>query len=337
VIVIRLGPALRDVIRDREFRAAGGPAGVELSVGGQPVSTQQAIDDQRRETEAVRSEMSLLAAELVELRAQLAGGADTGHLRAVSTKSPYVSTPIESAAHGSIRRLLWVDDQPRKNAYELAALRDRAIDIVEAISTSAALDYVAEHPRSVDAIVTDMHRVEDGHVRPEAGLELLKALDAQSNRLPTVVYTSVRSAARYGDAVRQFGALGATASATELFELLGINIGPRMGVTLRAQVAMALARRGIADLGARSDGFDFTIRHQDRVIGIEVKGWLPPVEDRAIEAAVTRLANVVHRGGVDEAWLVSGRPLATAERAGRAGGRVRLLTVDALSADDLWS
>lgn len=331
--VWRLGPVLREVMRERDVHAKGGPAGVELSVGGQPVSTQKAVDDQRREIEGVRAELSLLAAQVVTLSTRVE--ATRGQLLLGLSVASDLADPAESLTAAQsvtprVRRILWVDDQPATNAYELAALRDRGIDVIEVLSTEDALRRLSEDS-AFDGVVTDMHRREAGQTRPEAGLQLLRTMRQQEFDIPVVVYTSLRSAERYGTKVRELGAVGATAAASELFELLGVNFGPRLALRIRAEVQQVLSMMDLTDLHEPDiGGLDFLGSRDSRRIGIEVKPWLPPIDTRALEGAIARLANLVQRNDIDEAWLVSAEPLSGGASAPQLPEYVRLFTIDEL-------
>jgi CheY-like chemotaxis protein len=332
-IVWRLGPVMREVMRERDVHAKGGPAGLELSVGGQPVSTQQAVDDQRRELEAVRSELSLLAAQVVVLTNRVETDAPDVTLGLAEVEDLPTAADALAAVQLSrpvIRRLLWVDDRPATNSYELAALRDRGIEVVGAASSRAALRWLRE-AEAVDAVVSDMHRDEDGETRPEAGLELLEAMRHEGFELPVVVYTSQRSVERFGAKVRELGGIGATATASELFELLGVNFGPRFAQRIRSEVQQMLSAAGLRELeDADSSGIDFVAEIGGRRIGIEVKAWRSPADPRAVEGAIRRLVNLVQREVIDEAWLVSAEALERSESSPALPEYVRLLTVDDL-------
>jgi CheY-like chemotaxis protein len=331
-VALRIGPALRDVLRERDIKAKGGPGGLELEVGGQAVSTQQAVDDQRHETEAVRAELSLLSAQVLSLTSRL--GTDDASLlelpTSVSAQGRRASALITEATPALVRRVLWVDDQPANNAYELAALRDRGVDIVEALSTEQALRRLGAQPE-FDAIVTDMHRIERGHVRRQAGLELLRELQAEHPGVPAIVYTSFRSASEFAEEVRALGGVAATANATELFELLGLNFGPRLAVRLESEVFQILAGAGFANIDEEpAIGMDFVAERAGLRIGVEVKAWHLPVDPRALDGVVTRLAGFVARGDVDEAWLVTAAPLDQGTRAPLHPKQVRVFTLEAL-------
>ena len=81
-------------------------------------------------------------------------------------------TSLESAA-GLTGRVLWVDDHPTNNAYEIAALKARGVEVDVATSTSQALQILVNEP-GYDALVADLRRTEEGADNPTAGLTLLR-------------------------------------------------------------------------------------------------------------------------------------------------------------------
>src|ERR1035438_8949283 len=237
--VIKFGPSLREIVSQREVRAKGGPSGLELEIGGQPVSTQRAVDDQRKETEALRARLSLLAAQVDVLSTETA--------TSTSNESQVVSSLVPGAPGSMaytdpsadpllpVRRVLWVDDEPENTAYEVAALKDRGVEVSQSRSTQDAIAKLAG-PEGFDAVITDMQRLENGHLRRTAGLELITWIRQSGLSIPVLVYASRQSVNEYASAVLDAGGVGAAASATELFELLGMNFGPLSGFRLESEV-----------------------------------------------------------------------------------------------------
>jgi CheY-like chemotaxis protein len=114
-------------------------------------------------------------------------------------------------------RILWVDDNPTNNALQIAQLRDRGIDVVQAVSTDDAMA-ILNNNLGFDAIVSDMGRREGGLYRSQAGLVLLNALRRAGYNVPFLVYSSQKNTARNNDEIRSAGGDGATASPVELLE-----------------------------------------------------------------------------------------------------------------------
>ena len=205
------------------------PLGFGFEVGGQPIPAQQVVDDQRHHTEQLRQQLSLLSAQVAELRGS-------------ATASAEVDTAAESTAEARItRRVLWVDDVPSGNSYEIAACNDRGVRVALATTTADALRQLADDS-GFDAIVTDMYRTEDGESRPTAGLTLLQELKQRAIDIPVVVYASQVAVDRHRDAALDLGAVGVTADPTALLELLAINYGPRFSRRFARQVQQELER-----------------------------------------------------------------------------------------------
>lgn len=84
------------------------------------------------------------------------------------------------------RRILWVDDQPANNAFEIARLKDDSVDVIEATSTD----------------------------------DLIQQARTAGVAIPIFVYSSARGIGTVRDDVLGVGGTGVTASTVELFEML---------------------------------------------------------------------------------------------------------------------
>jgi hypothetical protein len=85
--------------------------------------------------------------------------------------------------------ILWVDDHPSTSEnYRHKLLFDRVsklsnVAIYEETTTKKALEWIKKNSlliknnKTLFRIVTDMHRIEDGEEKPEAGLELIKKIE----------------------------------------------------------------------------------------------------------------------------------------------------------------
>ena len=185
--------------------------------------------------------------------------------------------------------MLWVDDHPSNNAYEMAALKDRDVDVDTATSTDEAVD-VLKPGSDYDAVVTDMGRREGGREHPEAGIELIKKLRRARVDVPVVVYASAEAVATYGHEATELGAFGATASPTELLELLAVNYGPRFAERFERLVGQAIERSGwgLKEQPANAK-FDFVAQRGDKQVAVEAKGWVEPVTERKLQRELDRL------------------------------------------------
>jgi CheY-like chemotaxis protein len=199
ILLWRLFPALKGIVTSRDFN---------LKIAGMEVSVQDATDQFRTQIDDLQKQVILLRA-----------GQKLNEASSESSKVPAPSAVRKSPS------ILWVDDKPAGNAVEIAQLRDRGIDIVQAASTNEAMAILNSHSK-FDAIISDMGRREGGEYRSQAGLILLNAIKRSGHypikrtgdKVPFYVYSSPKYAARNKDEVKAAGGEGATASPLELRE-----------------------------------------------------------------------------------------------------------------------
>ena len=210
VVVFRVVPHLPGLLAD--LREALRTRAFKVKIGGAELSVEQAAEQLRRQVTDLQSQM---AAQLVE----------RGASRAVAAAPrPYQGRPT----------VLWVDDKPEGNALELAKLRDDGVEVLQARSTAEAMDVLTLR-RGVQAIVTDLGRVEGGEYRPHAGLALIRQLREAGFEQPVLVYTSARGVARDREDAVAAGAERVTASPTELFAALRELLRPADAPAAAAQ------------------------------------------------------------------------------------------------------
>lgn len=185
-VLWRLWPILRDLVQSRSFR---------IKVGGMEISVQQA-------TEQLRVSVEDLQARVDELRRRENRSEGAGSQKVLRN-----------------RRVMWVDDVPENNAYEIARLREDGVEVVEVTSTRGAVRRLLEEAERVELVVSDMGREEGKGYNVDAGLDLISALRAGDFRKPIYVYCSFAAAERVRDRVRDAGGEGTTSSELELFEI----------------------------------------------------------------------------------------------------------------------
>ncbi len=197
LVLWRLFPTVRLVLQSRGFT---------VRVGGAEITVQQASEQ--------------IAAQLDDLRTQLSQvKADVAHAaRPSSNGHPPPASPI--AGVHRLSRVLWVDDHPQNNAFEMAALARQRVRVVTAMSTAEGLR-LADSDGPWDVVVTDVGREENGRFQPDAGLQLIERLHERHPGLPVVVYTSAPTLARTRSHPALAATAGATASGTELLDILG--------------------------------------------------------------------------------------------------------------------
>jgi len=135
-----------------------------------------------------------------------------------------LSNAVESvvgAAHRSPDRrgkhILWVDDRPHNNKSERSAFEALGFEFTLALSTSEALDLLAE--RSYSAIISDMGRVEGSR----EGYVLLEAVRERDKKIPFFIYAGSNRPEHKIEAAKR-GAQGSTNSPQDLFELVSNHV-----------------------------------------------------------------------------------------------------------------
>lgn len=121
----------------------------------------------------------------------------------------------------NVRSVLWVDDNPKNNAYLVAFLNERGIEVVEALSTAEGISRFTS--QKFDRVVSDMGRAEDGHYNTTAGLDLVRQIRAIDPAVPIFIYCSRRAAEKNREAALAAGANGITASASFLLNALQLR------------------------------------------------------------------------------------------------------------------
>jgi CheY-like chemotaxis protein len=196
VVVWRLFPTLRKILESRAFI---------VKVGSTEVSVQDASDQ-------LRAQVADLQNQLAAVR-QSGSGVDKEGV-AASTESVHLQEPPET--------ILWVDDQPKNNAYEVAKFESDGYRVVQVRSTDEAMEFLSKVDERV-VVISDMARREAGRYEREAGVMLVKAMRDAGIEAPFFVYTSSQTALRENEAVKAAGGNGATASPLDLYELVGMT------------------------------------------------------------------------------------------------------------------
>jgi CheY-like chemotaxis protein len=107
------------------------------------------------------------------------------------------------------RRLLWVDDRPLNNTFEMRALEGLGFSIDIAVSTDEALHDITK--TRYDVIISDMSRPGDH----EAGKTLLRRLREIGNETPVIIYSS-NDSPQFVSELKDAGAFAVTHLASEL-------------------------------------------------------------------------------------------------------------------------
>jgi CheY-like chemotaxis protein len=107
------------------------------------------------------------------------------------------------------KRLLWVDDRPTNNTFEMRALEELGFSIDMAVNTEEALSDIAK--KQYDVIISDYSRPGD----PEAAKTLLQKMQEYGNDTPLIVYSSDATGS-FESKMKDAGAFAATYLASEL-------------------------------------------------------------------------------------------------------------------------
>jgi CheY-like chemotaxis protein len=222
VLVVVLLPVIRGIIKSSDS--------VDIEVAGTKISIQHAAEDIRKLINDLQDRLNAL---------ERINENDNERIR----KS--ASLP---------RKILWVDDRLEANVYERARLKDAGYDVLQAVSTAAALRILASDG-PVQLIITDMSRVESGgNYNASAGLDLIKSLRKANDLTPVVVYSSTRSLAPVREELQRLQNVSYTTSATELMKLMGILTTRRAVISASLRLPHRLASVGTGVVLAQTTG-----------------------------------------------------------------------------------
>jgi CheY-like chemotaxis protein len=223
VALVVLLPTMKKIIASRGFTIKFG--GTELSVqdASDQLSTQvqdlqnQVVELKQRQAALITAVDSTTAAldTAPSVRDEAVRSSILQAKEELRTAKAYKSPPERDTS----KTVLWVDDNPTNNAYEIAKLeRADRYRVDQAKSTRGALGKLKLTNYAV--IITDMGRQEDGNFVPDAGLQLISAVRDMGIETPIYVYTSPGSAEQLRDDVKNAGGDGVTGSPVELFSLI---------------------------------------------------------------------------------------------------------------------
>jgi CheY-like chemotaxis protein len=114
--------------------------------------------------------------------------------------------------------VLWVDDRPENNALFIDQLMTAGVRVDTAWTTAEGLALASG--RDYGAVISDMGRREDGSYRTTAGLDLARALRANGDDTPLLMFTSGRANREHGAEARAAGAQAVTSSGVDLMAFL---------------------------------------------------------------------------------------------------------------------
>jgi vacuolar-type H+-ATPase subunit F/Vma7 len=195
VLLWKLFPTLRDIVKSRSFT---------IKVAGSEISVQDA-------TEQLKSQIADLQNQVITLRES----------RAVNN----VKTQVEPRTpKGEKPTILWVDDKPNANAFEIDRLIKNNVEVIQSTSTEEAMTLL-HNMQHINAVISDMGRRERGTYVSQAGIVLLNAMRRAGFRIPFIIYSAPKYVAQNKNKVLSAGGDGATASQVELLEWLTEKTG----------------------------------------------------------------------------------------------------------------
>ena len=130
---------------------------------------------------------------------------------------PNVLPSALRASEESVRRILWVDDNPRNNSLLAASLEERGVTVDIALSTEEGLTKFKKQP--YDIVLSDMGRPEGD----KAGIDLTKKLKALNPRIPVFIFCGPWAARNLRTEALSAGADEITSSASTLLSALPLS------------------------------------------------------------------------------------------------------------------
>jgi hypothetical protein len=224
-----------------------------------------------------------------------------------------------------LKRVLWVDDHPEGNAYELENLR-KLFSVMTATSTTTGIK--ALDGGRIDAVVSDIIR-DEGRVRNSAaGATLTKYAIAMDPPLPVFIYASEEAVAEQGQELADLGALIVTASYVDLVKEIRRQARSSFDAIVRS------ALKAVPDIRIKEqyDDLDYLITLSDgRRYAVETPHWLQSPGKSKLDRRFARLVAAIGTHSLSGALLVTQRPLLTPEQQRRSPTGVQVVEVDDLA------
>jgi CheY-like chemotaxis protein len=130
------------------------------------------------------------------------------------TKLVQTRQKIAEIEHKLRKTVLWVDDHPSNNTYEVEALQPLGVEIRQAESNTEAYSEIEK--QRPDLVITDISRDN----QQTDGLDLVSTLSEQRPGLPVIVYTSYGGARSKKTEALARGARAITGHPAELIQLV---------------------------------------------------------------------------------------------------------------------
>jgi len=209
VILIALYPSLKQAIASHGLKVKIGDFEITAQQGMEQLATQ--LNDLMDKVQQLREQQ-----DESEAKKEMAVAESETSLSGEDEESLINLPPI----YNPIRNVLWVDDNPSNNAFEIQKLRREGIGVAPVTTTLDALRLIAVNKYAFDAIISDMGRKDNGNYEKDAGIRLIKAARNSDFPGPIFIYTAPRAVEHFATKVKEAGGNGTTASPIELFEWL---------------------------------------------------------------------------------------------------------------------
>ncbi|WP_432948310.1 response regulator [Kribbella sp. CA-253562] len=267
-----------------------------LEVGGAKAEWQDAAVSLKEILGVLRQQQDAISQLFGEVTARVTTGADTQS--AASMPESRVDLPDDKPR--TLRRVLWVDDHPENNTYELESLR-QILDVVTAKTNEEAFAVLRE--TEVDAVISDVNRDFERSGQLPGGVQLLRDLnqDPAYIQLPVLFYTSTGAIQRYGADLEADGALIVTSLFSDLLRMLRQVEEQFLEITAR----VVATRRG--NLRDQPDGTPDVVVElpNGSIIGIEVASWLQRPQMSAFVDRANHLLAAIDRDAITHGVLLA--------------------------------
>jgi CheY-like chemotaxis protein len=302
-----------------------------LEIGGAKAEWRDDASTGLREVlEVVRHQHAVISRMFAEITDHLTADQEVARepSEEAVTEVAVPSEPSRPRPDGPLRvlkRILWVDDHPEGNAYELENLR-KLFHVTTATSTSTGIK-VLDAGR-VDAVVSDIIREEGRVLNPAAGARLTEHAISMDPPRPVFIFASEEAVERHGQQLTDLGALIVTASYVDLVK----EIRRQARTTFDAIVRSALNLVPNVQITEQLDDLDYLIALPDgRRYAVETPHWLRPPANASLDQRFSKLARAIATHSLSGALLVTQRPLLTPEQQRRSPKGVQVVEVENLA------
>ncbi|GGC01423.1 response regulator [Cellulomonas carbonis] len=236
--------------------------------------------------------------------------------------------PPGTAPRTPVRRILWVDDVPMNNAYEVEAIR-RLVDVEEVTSTADALELLATGRYGL--VISDAVRVEDGVLNDHAAHDLIAAARDVAPGVPVVVYAGDTTLREHGASLREAGAADVVATHVDLTTTVRRMMRQVFEDAARARLD-PLVVDGPAELPPELP-IDALVEVPMRGrVAVELAGWVRRPKPAAVRGRADRLVPMLTYGAAVAGWIVTPDDVVPPELVAELPAGVEVVSFDELVA-----